>query len=97
MARKAVKKTPKIGKGAPGPGRPKGCRNKVTRELKDMILTALDGAGGVKYLQLQAYKNPGPFLTLVGKVLPLVHANPDGTALAAPQFIVQPVRANHDD
>jgi hypothetical protein len=56
-----------------GPGRPKGSMNKVTAELKDMILQALDGAGGVKYLQDRA-KDPrtaSAFLSLVGKTLPL--------------------------
>lgn len=54
-----------------GKGRPKGVPNKATTQLKEMILQALDGAGGVAYLQRQADENPGPFLTLVGKVLPL--------------------------
>jgi len=59
-----------------GPGRPKtggrkkGVTNKVTKELKDMILGALDKAGGEKYLQQQAIDNPTAFMTLVGKVLP---------------------------
>lgn len=44
--------------------------NKVTRELREMILAALDGAGGQKYLQQQAKENPGPFLSLIGKCLP---------------------------
>ncbi len=52
-------------------GRPKGALNKNTAQLKDMILTALDKAGGVQYLQQQAQENPTAFLTLVGKVLPL--------------------------
>lgn len=51
-------------------GRPKGTPNKVTRELKDMILGALDDAGGQAYLRRQADENPGPFMTLVGKCLP---------------------------
>ena len=80
-----------------GKGRKKGVRNKMTRELKDMILKALDGAGGVKYLQRQADENPAAFMSLVGKVLPLTVANPDGTNLQAPQFIVTPVQpAEHD-
>jgi hypothetical protein len=54
----------------PGAGRPKGVPNKVTGELKDMILGALDAAGGIEYLKRQATENPGPFMTLVGKVLP---------------------------
>lgn len=56
-----------------GPGRPKGVPNKVTKELKNMILEALDGAGGVEYLQDRA-KDPrtaAAFLGLVGKVLPM--------------------------
>ena len=52
-------------------GRQKGTPNKVTAELKDMILQALDNAGGVEYLQKQANDNPAAFLTLVGKVLPM--------------------------
>ena len=54
-----------------GKGRVKGVPNKVTRELKDMILGALDKAGGVKYLQAKAETHPAAFLALVGKVLPL--------------------------
>jgi hypothetical protein len=57
-------------KDRPGPGRPAGVPNKATKALKDMILGALDRAGGEKYLMEQATKNPGPFLALIGKVLP---------------------------
>ena len=51
-------------------GRKKGVTNKVTKELKDMILGALDDAGGQTYLAQQAIDNPGAFMSLVGKVLP---------------------------
>lgn len=57
-------KRPKTG------GRQKGTQNKVSGELKEMILGALNTAGGEKYLVTQARDNPGPFLTLLGKVLP---------------------------
>ena len=53
------------------PGRPKGVPNKTTQAVKDMIIMALDKAGGHEYLLRQAEENPGPFMTLVGKVLPL--------------------------
>jgi len=56
---------------AAGKGRPKGAKNKMTAALKDMILGALDEAGGQEYLVEQARKNPAAFLTLLGKVLPL--------------------------
>jgi hypothetical protein len=83
----AVSKTSEnlIGKGKPGPGRPKGLPNKTTQALKDMILTALDGAhpeGGVGYLKQQANNNPTAFLSLVGKVLPMtVAGDPDNPVL----------------
>ena len=48
----------------------KGIPNKVTKELKDMILGALDDAGGQAYLSAQAIENPAAFLSLIGKVLP---------------------------
>lgn len=60
-----------------GAGRPKGSPNRTTTQVKDMILEALDGAGGVDYLQEQARDNPTAFLTLVGKVLPLQLAGGD--------------------
>ena len=54
-----------------GLGRKKGVPNKVTKALKDMILGALDDAGGQTYLATQAKANPAAFMTLVGKVLPM--------------------------
>ena len=67
--------------GNAGKGRPKGSKNKATAALKDMILKALDGAGGIAYLQRQADENPGPFLSLIGKVLPLQVTGEDGGPL----------------
>ena len=52
-------------------GRQKGTPNKVDVDIKRMVLRALDGVGGEQYLMRQAEENPGSFLTLVGKVLPL--------------------------
>lgn len=64
-----------IGKGKAGPGRPPGAPNKTTALLKDAILQAAQQAGGeggiVGYLTLQAEENPGPFMSLLGKVLPI--------------------------
>lgn len=58
---------------AAGKGRPKGTPNKVTRQVKDMVVKALEQAGGVAYL-VRCAKDPktaGAFLTLVGKTMPL--------------------------
>jgi len=63
-----------------GGGRPKGVPNATTGALKEMILGALDKAGGEEYLVKQAQMNPGAFLSLIGKVLPteLKNAEPGG-------------------
>lgn len=58
------------GVGNRGQGRKKGTPNKVTKALKEMILGALDEAGGQRYLKKQADENPVAFMTLLGKVLP---------------------------
>lgn len=57
--------------GKRGPGRPKGSVNRITKTLREMILEALDGAGGVEYLKEQARDNPDQFLALLGKIIPL--------------------------
>jgi hypothetical protein len=58
-----------------GKGRPKGAQNKTTALLKDAILKAAEKAGGkggtIGYLTKQAQENPGPFMALLGKVLPM--------------------------
>lgn len=52
--------------------------NKVTKELKDMILQALDDVGGVSYLAERAAdpRTASAFLTLVGKTLPMTVKGP---------------------
>ncbi len=62
-----------------GQGRPKGLPNKINRDLKEMILGALDDKGGREYLARQADENPTAFMALVGKVLPsTMNANVSG-------------------
>ncbi len=61
-----------------GIGRPKGIPNKLTSDIKGMILAALDEAGGSAYLLKQAKENPGPFMVLVGKILPTQVTGRDG-------------------
>lgn len=70
----------KKGEKRPGQGRPKGSINKNNQALREMILQALNeqDGGGVAYLKLQAIENPGPFMSLLGKVLPTTLAgDPD--------------------
>jgi hypothetical protein len=61
----------KKGEKRPNQGRPKGVTNKDTALIRDMIAQALDDAGGVEYLSSVAKSHPGPFLALVGKVMPV--------------------------
>jgi hypothetical protein len=55
----------------PKGGSRKGKPNKLSADVKAMILEALGEAGGSEYLLKQSQTNPNAFLTLVGKVLPL--------------------------
>lgn len=87
VVRPAAKRKPP----AAGKGRKKGSVNKVTKQLKDMILGALDTAGGQRYLVERAKdpKTQAAFLTLLGKVLPTETrlSDPDGKPLqTAPVF-----------
>lgn len=74
-------------------GRKKGTPNKTTKLLKDAILLAAEKAGDdvgdegmVSYLKSQARENPGPFMSLLGKVLPTQVTGADGERLV-PQVI----------
>lgn len=71
----------RVGDGTPGPGRPAGLPNKLTKALKEMILGALDDVGGQQYLRKQAKENPAAFMTLLGKVLPTTLAGDPNSPL----------------
>lgn len=75
-----MSETPKVGLDRSKTGRAKGTPNKTTALLKDAILKAAEGAGGkdglIGYLQVQATENPGPFMALLGKVLPMQIVGP---------------------
>ena len=51
-------------------GRSAGTPNKITSDIREMVLGALEDVGGRAYLAAKAENNPGPFLALVGKCLP---------------------------
>lgn len=74
-------------------GRAKGTPNKITAGLKEMILGALDKAGGEDYLTRQATTSPAAFMTLVGKVLPLQVQGDDANPLA---FTIVERRIKHE-
>lgn len=74
--------TGQFGKG--NAGKPRGAVTKNTKELKEMILGALHGAGGQEYLQARANdpKTQAAFLALIGKVLPMTIAGDPNAPLA---------------
>ena len=65
----------------PGAGRPKGSLDKGHAIIRDMVSQALEQAGGVDYLARVAETHPGPFLGLVGKVLPIQLTGEGGGAI----------------
>jgi hypothetical protein len=80
-----------------GAGRKKGVPNKLNADIKAMILGALHDAGGQAYLARQAIETPGPFLTLIGKVLPMQVTGENGKALAIDFRWADALPAERDD
>ena len=54
-----------------GAGRPKGSIDKGNALIREMIVEALHGLGGVSYLQEVAQSHPAAFVSLIGKTMPL--------------------------
>ena len=75
----------------PGPGRPPGMANKITSDVRSMVLAALNQAGGVAYLTERAMdpRTASAFLSLLGKVLPLQITGEGGGAVAIRVEFVQ--------
>ena len=70
------------GPGAPKTGgREKGTPNKLTTDVRAMILATLDRAGGEDYLLEQATANPRAFLSLVGRLIPTQVTGAEGKDL----------------
>ena len=53
-----------------GSGRKPGSKNKITLQLKEAVLAALDRVGGEEYLAKLALENSSAFASLLGKILP---------------------------
>lgn len=67
-------------------GRPKGCPNKVTKSLKDMLLLTVDQLGGQKWFYEVAKSDPRAFMTMLAKIMPNVNtisgsSDPNSTPL----------------
>ena len=58
-----------MAKGNQTGGRPKGTPDRLASDLLQMMLDALEDAGGRDYLRQQAEKTPSAFLALVGRIV----------------------------
>lgn len=69
-----------IGKGTPGPGRPKGSQNKVTTSMRQAWMDAFEGIGGVEALVEwgSKEKNRTAFYTLASKLIPVDITSSEG-------------------
>ena len=85
MAFKKGEKIPNQGKRGP---------SKATKELKAMILEALDNSGGAEYLQARANdpRTASAFLSLIGKVLPMTIQGPEANGAHRMKIEVEFVR-----
>ena len=86
MMESGVKQTAGIGKGTPGPGRPKGVPNKATTTAKEAIALAAEGLGGAPRLIAWAKEDPlnerAFWSSIYPKLLPLQVTGAEGRTLA---------------
>ena len=69
-----MSKTLKIGKGKPGPGRPKGVPNRMTATAKEAFQIAFEDLGGADAMVLWAASDPDnlkTFYTLYARLIPV--------------------------
>jgi hypothetical protein len=92
---KESKKSNGKGGARAGAGRPKGSLDKGNATIRQLIVQALDGVGGVEYLKDTAKSHPAAFLSLIGKVMPIEVSNPEGQAFKTEnKWLVELVSVN---
>ena len=91
-----VKKTDKKRKGnpnlGPGPGRPKGVPNKVTKAVKEAALGALNAGDGAEAFFLERKEaNPDAFMGFLKSIVPheVALGGPNGESLFGPDQIIK--------
>ena len=67
----------------PPGGSRKGIPNKLTADVRAMIIAALDRVGGQDYLVQQAQDNPKAFMSLLARLIPSQITGKDETPLFA--------------
>lgn len=78
---KQSKKSTGRGGARPGAGRPKGSLDKGNAVIRDMIVKALKGVGGVAYLEGLAESHPPAFAALIGRAMPTQVTGEGGGAI----------------
>lgn len=79
-----------------GAGRPQGALDKNNKQLREMILEALDEKGGVQFLVECASSHPQAFMSLLGRVLPTqIQGDPNAPVIAG--ITVQLVKPDRTD
>ena len=92
-----VKKTtgkPRVGDGTPGPGRPKGCKNKMTQSAKEAFQHAFDSRGGAEGLAQWAEDNATDFYKLYARLIPVEQVGKDGSDLIPKGIVIRVVHGN---
>jgi hypothetical protein len=64
-----------------GQGRKAGSKNKISRDVGEAVLRALEKAGGDEYLVRLAQKEPRSFAALLAKLMPTRLTGGDGGAI----------------
>jgi len=93
-----AQKRAEVARAARPPGSRKGTPNKWSSDIRTMMFEALHRAGGVQYLADRAIDAPGPFLTLLGRMLPVSTVTGDSASamhLLAAQIISQQMLAQN--
>lgn len=73
-----------------GGGRPKGSLDKNNKQLREMVLEALERKGGAAYLEKQADEQPVAFMSLLGRILPTQVSGPnDGPIETVTRIILE--------
>jgi hypothetical protein len=80
-----------------GAGRPKGSIDKGNALIREMACEALSQVGGGDYLARVAESHPGPFLSLLGKILPVQLTGEGGGPIQIGRIELVALSANGTD
>jgi hypothetical protein len=81
-------------------GRRKGTPNRITGELREMVLTALSELGGVEYLIQMGHDRPEVFVRLLARCMPQavdVRSEYDDLPVVTFNFAGKPINGSVDE